>query len=95
MGESKHGEGSAVNAVKNPSVRLRRIRVKKEESAFVYCVLEAQEGICSYSTLDAPPGATYRDLELQIPLDQQAEVDRVLQELGDLVYDLDPRSSEE
>ncbi len=73
-------------------VKLRHIRVKKEESAFVYCILEASEGITSYSTLDYPPGAAYRDLELQVPLDFEEDVERVLSQLGDLVYDLDAGS---
>jgi hypothetical protein len=68
--------------------------VKKEESAFVYCILEASEGITSYSTLDQPPGAPYRDLELQVPLDFEEDVERVLKELGDLVYDLDAGTQE-
>ena len=69
---------------------IRNVRVRKEESAFVYAVLEAEEGICSYSTLPQPVGAAYRDLELQVPLRFQEDVERVLIDLGDLIYDLDP-----
>jgi hypothetical protein len=62
------------------------IRVKKEDSAFVYFILESYEGITSYSTLDFKTGDLHRDLELRIPPDFEEEVDAVLQSLGDLVY---------
>jgi hypothetical protein len=68
---------------------LRRvIRVRKEDSAFVYFILESYEGIASYSTLPFAPGDAHRDLELQIPRDFEPEVERLLQTLGDLVYAL-------
>lgn len=69
----------------------RRIRVRKEDSAFVYCILESHEGIVSYSTLEHRPGDPHRDLELQIPAGLAFEVDEVLKELGDLIYELEPR----
>jgi hypothetical protein len=67
------------------SVILRKIRVKKEDSAFVYFILESYEGICGYSTLEGPPEANFRELELQIPACFDQEVQEVLNELGDLV----------
>ncbi|MCM2322183.1 MAG: DUF4911 domain-containing protein [Oligoflexia bacterium] len=67
---------------------FKRIRVKKEDSAFVYFLLESYEGIASYSTLDFKPGEPYRDLELRIPPDFEAEVESLLASLGDLVYRL-------
>jgi hypothetical protein len=73
------------------AVRLRRVRMKKEDSAFVYALLEASEGITSYTTLPHAPGAPHRDLELQIPEAFVSDVDELLKRLGDLVYDLDPR----
>ncbi len=66
---------------------LKRIRVRKEDSAYVYAILEAHEGICSYSTLDCPPGTPYRDLELQIPVAYLEDVERVIQALGSAVYE--------
>lgn len=66
----------------------RRIRVRKEDSAFVYMVLESHEGICSYSTLDHEASEAHRDLELTVPLDFEEDVERVLKELGDMVYEL-------
>ncbi len=69
--------------------RTRVIRVRKEDSAFVYFILEAHEGICSYSTLPFRPGDPYRDLELIIPVGFLAEVDELLQSLGEMVYEPD------
>lgn len=60
---------------------IRRIRVRSEDSAFVYAVLEASEGVCAYSTLPNRPGDRHRDLELVVPMGQSAEVDRVLADL--------------
>jgi hypothetical protein len=68
------------------------IRVRKEDSAFVYFILESYEGIASYSTLEFKQGDAYRDLELRIPPDFVAEVDDLLQRLGDLVYEIKPAS---
>jgi hypothetical protein len=77
-----NGQGVAV---------VRRIRVRKEDSAYVYALLEASEGIASYTTLPHKPGDPHRDMELQIPTAFQNDVDRLLGRLGDMVYDLDSR----
>jgi hypothetical protein len=71
---------------------VKVIRVKKEDSAFVYFILESYEGITSYSTLDHREGDAYRDLELRIPPDFVAEVEDLLKRLGDLVYEIRPAS---
>ena len=67
------------------SVRMRsvfkNIRVRKEDSAYVYFILESQEGITSYSTLDHKPGDRFRDLELRIPPDFVAEVEELFERL--------------
>lgn len=41
------------------------IRLNKEDSAFFYFQLEANDGICFYSTLEHPPHAQYRDIDLK------------------------------
>ena len=64
------------------------IRVKKEDSAFVYFILESYEGIVSYSTLDFELGQAWRDLELRIPPDFVTEVDGLLGRLGEMVYEV-------
>ena len=84
------------NSLPSSSI-TRRIRVRKEESAYVYNVLESYEGLASYSTLDHKPGDAHRDLELNIPLAFQDEVEALLKHLmtemrdekGDMIYDLD------
>lgn len=68
---------------------LRRIRMRKEDSAYVYCILEASSGITSYTTVDYRPGEAHRDVELQIPYYFQAEAADLLKRLGDLVYELE------
>ena len=60
---------------------ILRIRVKTEDSAFVYSILEASGGLCAYSTLEYRPGEAFRDLELVVPVGQKAEVDRILDRL--------------
>jgi len=64
------------------------IRVRKEDSAFIYFILESYEGIASYSTLQFNVGDPHRDLELRIPPDYLAEVEDLLKRMGDMVYEL-------
>jgi len=67
---------------------VKKIRVRKQDSAFLYFILEASEGITSYSTLHHKPGDPYRDLELRIPPDFVAEVEDLLKSLGEMVHEL-------
>jgi hypothetical protein len=67
---------------------LRRIRVRKEDSAYIYAVLEAYEGVTAYSTLPSPAECTYRDLELQVPEGFLRELDELLSRLEELIVDL-------
>ncbi len=71
---------------------FKNIRVRKEDSAYVYFILESHEGIASYSTLAHRPSDPHRDLELRIPPDFQIEVSELLQSLGDMIYEL-PQNS--
>lgn len=66
----------------------KKIRVRKEDSAFVYFILESYEGITSYSTLNFQVGDAYRDLELRIAPDFEPEVIELLKTLGEMVYEL-------
>ncbi len=70
----------------------RKIRVRKEDSVFVYFILESYEGITSYSTLPFDKGDLHRDLELRIPPDFLHEVEELLKRFGDLIYEI--KSSE-
>lgn len=62
-----------------------RIRTSKRDSAFVYAVLEAQEGVTAYSTLPNQVGDPHRDLELCFTPEFRKEVLRILAELGSMV----------
>ncbi|MGE0615104.1 MAG: hypothetical protein AB7P04_05660 [Bacteriovoracia bacterium] len=73
-----------------PKFGKRFIRVRKEDSAFVYCLFESYEGIASYSTLEAPVGAHYRDLVLNVPPDFSVEVDQVLATIAHLYHEIPP-----
>lgn len=68
---------------------ILRIRVRKEDSAFIYNVLESSEGVASYSTLPFTPGELHRDLELTYSPDFDEELRDILQGLGDKVYILE------
>lgn len=67
-------------------VLIRKIRVQKEDSVFVYAIMESHEGVISYSTLEHPPGALHRDLELTIPWSLREEAEKILDDLGGLIY---------
>ena len=70
--------------IKNDAATLRRIRVRKEDSAFAYCIFEASEGILSYSTLQHQKGDLFRDLELTIPLGFKEEAEGLLFSIKEL-----------
>ncbi len=71
------------------SSAVKNIRVKKEDSVFVYWILESHEGVVSYSTLPHVQGEAFRDLELRYTASQKEELGRVLESLGSLIYELD------
>lgn len=66
-----------------------RIRMKKEDSAFVYAILESYEGIASYSTLPFEKGSPIRDMVLMIPPDFTSDVEAALKRLGPIVERID------
>lgn len=41
------------------------VRLNKEDSAFLYFQLEANDGLCFYSTLPYEPHAQYRDIDMK------------------------------
>jgi hypothetical protein len=57
------------------------LRVKKEDSAYVYQVVESYEGISNYSTLGEVKGSPYRDVILHIAPDLRHHVVRMVEEL--------------
>ena len=48
--------------------------MNKEDSAFFYFQLEANDGLCFYSTLENPPHAQYRDLDLKGDINLKNEI---------------------
>ena len=42
------------------------IRVTKKDSSYVYFTLEANEGLCFYSTLDHQKESEFRDIEINL-----------------------------
>lgn len=64
------------------------IRVSKKDSAFIYSILESYEGLTAYSTLDTPKECSYRDIELLMTLDFVTDVENLMKEFGDTVYEL-------
>jgi hypothetical protein len=64
------------------------IRVRKEDAVFIYFILESYEGWTSYSTLPFQKGDAFRDLELNIAPDYRAEVEGLLKQLENQVYEI-------
>ncbi len=60
------------------------IRVRKEDSAFVYNVLEAHEGLASYTTQPHQVGEAHRDIELTIPTSLKSEAELMLGSIREL-----------
>lgn len=61
------------------------VRTLKENSVFVYFLMESLEGVTAYSTLPHKEGDNHRDLLLQFPENFSDEVNDFLDELGDIV----------
>ncbi len=55
------------------------IRVPKADSAFVYFQLEANEGVCFYSTLKESLGESYRDIMVTTDPSYEDETKRILE----------------
>jgi hypothetical protein len=65
------------------------IRTHKRDSAFVYAVLEAQEGLVAYTTLPHVHHAQTRELQLLVPESSLPDLKEVLKSLGTMVEVLD------
>ena len=64
------------------------IRVRKEDAAFVYFLLESYEGWTSYSTLPFQKGDAFRNLELNISPDYLKEVEGLLKQMERQIYEI-------
>lgn len=58
------------------------IRVRKQDSAYLYQLLESYEGLANYSTLTLEKDVPYRDIALHIAPDFQAEVEALVDRLA-------------
>jgi hypothetical protein len=54
------------------------IRLNKEDSAFFYFQLEANDGLCFYSTLAYEPHTQYRDIEMKGDFLLKNEITRLI-----------------
>jgi len=54
------------------------IRLSKEDSAFFYFQLEANEGLCFYSTLPYEVHTQYRDIDLKGDIPFKNELEHIL-----------------
>ncbi len=57
------------------------LKVPKDQAAFTYFQLEANEGLCFYSTLDSSLTLPYREIELFSPISLKVEVENFLNHL--------------
>jgi len=63
-------------------------RSRKQDSAYVYAILESYEGVVSYSTLDGQPTDLHRDLEITYSPETEKDVLLLLQSLSEVLYEL-------
>lgn len=59
------------------------IRVRKQDSAYFYQLLESYEGLTNYSTLTEGKGLPYRDIRLHFSPDQLPLLESVLRRIGE------------
>lgn len=57
------------------------LRVKKEDSAYLYQVLESYEGLTNYSTLVREKGVPYCDVVLHLAPDLKSTVEELVRRL--------------
>ncbi len=59
------------------------VRVRKQDSAYLYQLLESYEGIANYSTLPAEKELPYRDIVLHIAPDLLPALETVLSTIAE------------
>lgn len=59
-----------------------KIRVRKQDSAYLYQILESYEGLANYSTVSQQKDLPYRDIDLHIAPDLREEVERLIDRLS-------------
>lgn len=63
----------------NTKLRHLILRVAKDQAAFLYFQLEANEGLAFYSTLDQSLRESFRDVELFSPMELAPELNHFLE----------------
>ena len=58
------------------------IRVKKQDSAYLYQILESYDGLANYSTLQSERESAYRDIALHIAPDFREDVIKLIDRLA-------------
>ena len=61
------------------------IRVPKKDSSYVYFTLEANEGLCFYSTLEHQKESPYREIEINLTSSLTNEFLTVFESLRDRI----------
>jgi hypothetical protein len=61
------------------------VRTRKEDSAFIYHIFEAHEGLVAYSTLPHQNHDAFRDLELLVSAEMKADLEALLEDLAEWV----------
>ena len=57
------------------------IRVRKQDSAYLYQILESYEGLANYSTLPFEKGDSHRNIALHLAPDALPEIKALLERL--------------
>lgn len=65
----------------NAELYQSTLRVTKEDSAFLYFQLEANEGLCFYSTIPHQNGDKHRDVTISCHISMKADVLRLIDHL--------------
>lgn len=60
-------------------LRELTVRVRKKDSSFLYFMLESNEGIAFYSTLDESLDVFHRDIEICATPEFSAQVDNLIE----------------
>ena len=68
--------------LKNRQLFQTVIRIAKEDSVFTYFILESNENLCFYSTVEESLSQPYRDLVITSAVEFKSEIERLLQRLS-------------
>lgn len=63
------------------SIQYLRVRVSKEDSVFLYFILESNDNLCWYSTIPHEVGQKYRDIDIRTTIENSQELLRLLKYL--------------